>query len=689
MNNKIPNINKPLKICHGFPYKPEMTIPQKLAVVCHKLNEYKTKGFGGIVTNVSFNNYLIDSEEWQIFRCVLQTCREMGLRVWIYDEKGYPSGTAGGITLDGHLEWQAQAVAMDCVTVAANECVIIPLPKGHTCFMAAYAYKVDSIADINDESIYRTYDVKNTVDSISVANDSHSVLTVAYFCKKPMYEGTHAIHNVHESRRYIDVSNRDAVAAFIDNTYKPYEIYSKGCTEPEAFFTDEPSYMGAYINLGLFPESIKDEFDESMPMLPSVNWGTDVENRFSSMFGYDVIDNLTYLFTCKSDKAKKVRYDFYTIMSKLYEDSFFVQISDYCAGIGIPFSGHLLLEDDIRYHVPFEGNFFSLLRHMHIPGIDMLNGTPEKTRADAFTPKLVSSIAHTYNRPHVMSEISAHAQGGKVTMDEMLGCVITQYALGVDVFTSYFHEDALSVENYNVWNDTIGRIDNIIGAGKHIADIAVYYPIETMQANYIPVSDNYFNGFKEMPEMSACWFKLRDIYESLMNNQLDFDFLDTYVISRSEVNFSNEKYKTLLLPPCYVTDELEAAVTKLCNNGVAVYTLYDEMFAECLGKLENCGVTIFNDVNSLINSVRAVTSPVIKFADYTPDVLYLCRENDNGRSILLVNTSTNTIDITAIVYSMGNKVSVYNPRSDTVLGEYNSTNVEVMLNAYEAVVICT
>ena len=65
---------------------------------------------------------------------------------------------------------------------------------------------------------------------------------------------------------------------------------------------------------------------------------------------------------------------------------------------------------------------------------------PNAVLKDAFTPKLVSSIAHAYGRPHVMSEVSAHAQGGKVTPMQMYASMSLQYALGVDTFTSYYSE---------------------------------------------------------------------------------------------------------------------------------------------------------------------------------------------------------------------------------------------------------
>ncbi len=691
-----PNLTKPLKICHGFAYNSSMTIQQKMNIISVKLKEYAGLGYGGIVTNVSFNNYLNDDEEWQLFRFTLQSCREMSLRVWLYDEKAYPSGSAGGLTLAEHPEYQAQAIALKTITTCPGEKIEICFPKNHSFVEAAFSYQSDSPETITYSDVmnpYKIYPLKGTQNSISEINKSGRKITTVYFIRKNMYEGTHAIHNVAESRRYIDVSNKDAVRAFIDNTYKKYAHYIKDCGKIEAIFTDEPSYMGAYINAGHFPPSIHDEYDENMEFLPVVNWGADVENRFMSKFGYDIMSRLIYLFTGKSKHAKQTRLDFYELMSELYEESFFAQISDYCSQINISFSGHVLLEDDIRYHPVFEGNMFSLLRHMHIPGIDMLNGTPERTRADAFTPKLVSSIAHAYNRTHVMSEVSAHAQDGKVSHAQMLGTVTAQYALGVNVFTSYFSDNALPAEQYQEWNDTIGRIDKIMGGGKHITNIAVYYPIETIQANYIPFGEQISHELDRIPENKACWNSLRNIYDTLLNNQLDFDFLDSYCLSRAEISDTKfitaggEKFKVLIVPACYVTEKIEMILRRFHHAGIKVIVLHDESFNHEIDKMRECGAVITEDISLMTGMIKEYIDPDILLNAYTPELIYLFRENDHGKSILTVNTSDKSIHVRAAIKRITGNVILYDPQLNVTVGNANASAIDMDLGPYKSLMI--
>lgn len=57
---------------------------------------------------------------------------------------------------------------------------------------------------------------------MTVCNTGASPALLCAFADKRLYEGTHCVHNVAEARRYIDVTNPDAVRAFIANTYERY-----------------------------------------------------------------------------------------------------------------------------------------------------------------------------------------------------------------------------------------------------------------------------------------------------------------------------------------------------------------------------------------------------------------------------------------------------------------------------------
>lgn len=663
--------NLPLKIIHNFPYPAEATLDEKKAVVTNYLLDIRSRGFGGIVNNVCTRNYTLDPTEWQVFAFTADECERLGLRLWIYDEDGYPSGGAGGLTLAENPDFEATAVVMVKSALNPGETATIDLPRGHQHFLYAAAYPCDGdgILKPNENGSYSpvcTADCRYSTEAVTLQNPTDTPALALCFVRKRLYEGTHSVHNVYQSRRYIDVTNRDAVAAFLRNTYDQYKKHvpthmnaGAGRVIPqigqiEAVFTDEPSLMGCYINKGLYPSTIRDEYDTEMPLYPVLTYGRDVENAYASRYGRDLMPDLVHIFLGDTDVSKSIRYDYYTLLSGLYEEAFFSQISDWCARNKISFSGHLLLEDDIRLHTVFEGNFFSLMRHMHFPGIDMLQSIPSMLcHSDyAFTPKLVSSIARAYNRPHVMSEVSAHAQGGNVTHDQMYASLCAQYALGVDIFTYYYGERFMDPETYTRYNHALGRIDGIM-SGRTVADALLYYPIETFRMHHRP-SDAQYGTYTEAE--NACKRNLIAIQNTLLDNQIDFDYADYDVLSRMTIETDGTllspngyRYSALILPPM----EYTPAMANLLSDTAAWGNVIQ--------------ITPDTDVRAAIEEIPDhLTRRALTAETATHGVLRLVRDTKSGRACLLVNTNEESVTVSFTIAGMKSPV-LYDPFADEVL----------------------
>ena len=645
----IDNMHLPLKITHELVHDPNLDDAALKESVRRHLQYLADRGFGGVVTNVSWRNYATDPEEWRKMALAIDTACEMGMRVWLYDEKGYPSGGAGGLTVDADPDYEALGIAMMTCELAPGKSVTRELPRGHECFMFAATYPYAE-GKITDFSCLHAVFGKST-QPVTLENPSDAPALACFFLKKRLYEGTHAQHNVCDARRYIDVTNPDAVREFIRNTYKPCYDYTKhhladGDGKIEAMFTDEPSLMGCYINFGLYPPRAHDAYDDTLPLYPVVSFGRDVENQFSARYGYPLAPSLVYLFFGENDRAKQVRYDYYRLISDLYEQSYFAQLSNWCCAHGLPFSGHILLEDDIRHHTVFEGNFFSLLRHMHIPGIDMLHSIPMKVHNDAFTPKLVSSIAHAYGRPHVMSEVSAHAQGGNVTPMQMYASMSLQYALGVDIFTSYYSEQQAEPALYKQINEALGRAD-AIAKGRHQAGMMLYYPIETFQMHH-KGSDQPYGAY--CAEENACADGLRSLFYGLLDRQIDFDFTDCEYLEKCHMadGYLNTPtgylYSALLLPPMELCDRARAVLQKLADQGLTILSPQSNMFP-AISKYSFATVT--QNEAELFEKLPTHALPCFA-SQPTNGVVCKCTTGAGGKRYLFVNAreSEQTVQVT-------------------------------------------
>ncbi len=684
--------DRPLKIVHDFPYAKEAPVADKCAAVTQFLHALLDRGFGGVVSNVSTrNDYMKNPEEWQVTAHLAAECERLGLRLWIYDEQGYPSGAAAGMTLAENSDFEAVAVVMVTRDVAPGETVTIPLPHGHMHFLAAALYPLrgentvtvaphpslgvtPAPADMsplaaNEDGTYiplAVADCRHSTAPVVLTNPSDKPALACAFVQKRLYEGTHCVHNVFQCRRYIDVTNRDAVAAFLRNTYDRYaealpDRFRNGTGEIapalgqfEAFFTDEPSFMGCYINAGLYPTSVRDEYDEDIPLYPVLSYGRDVENAFRSRYAYDLLSEFVSIFLGDTPHAMAVRHDYYTLLSDLYEQSFFVQISDWCARHGTNFSGHLLLEDTILHHTIFEGNYFSLLRHMHYPGIDMLQSIPSTVRDYAFTPKLISSVARLYGRPHVMSEVSAHAQGGQVTHDQMYASLCAQYALGVDIFTYYYGEHFMDPDTYTRYNTALARVHAVM-AGHTVTDCLVYYPIETFRLHHRPSDAQY--GTYTAAE-TACGNELARITDILLDSQIDFDFIDADSLSRMTVTENGllsptgDRYTTLILPPMEYTQAMSTLLSSLAEH-INILAVTAESAAK-----EGC-ITPATLTDYLSRRAVTVDAPI-------HGLLRLVRDTVAGRACMLCNTNDKTVTVTLALDGLSAPV-LYDPMEDTLL----------------------
>lgn len=683
----------PLRITHeNFGYRPEMPFDEKVACIEARIQDLKDKGFAGLVTNVHGNNYLHDADEWRLMQEKVRICREKEMRMWLYDEKGYPSGGAWKETLNADPDYEARALVLTAKLLAPGETWEALLPKGHEKAVAAFGYPVRGDR-ITEEELAGEPLRYPAADRILFVNESRdrNLLAMAFY-EKHMFEGGHCHHNVCAARRYIDVSNRDAVREFIRNTYARYADCLKGSFaaylgDPsenavvEAIFTDEPSYMGVYLNAGLTPPVVDHPYDDTIPLYPMVNWGRDTANRFASVYGYRLEDHLPALFFGKGEAFCSVRRDYYQLMSDLYEQSFFAQLSDYCASVGLQFSGHILLEDELPLHVQFEGNYFRLLRHMHIPGIDMLQSVPEIIWKFAFTPLLVRSISSLYGRGHVMDEVSAHAQGGHVTVRQIYTSLMLQYAFGADVFTSYYGENDPVEEQRALWS----AVSFAERSTKDRDDgrVLLHYPIETMMRLRKPAHE-FEEAEDDCPDrIRACDRSMMTAMYTLLDRQVPFLFTDTDTVAIA----GKRAPKLFLIGSGILEDPLIARAEALAKQGCrVVYFCEGPEFAEEYRKIAGFAV-LAADRETLLAEIARSQENGLPTAGDTEGVAALWAEgavllvNADGRDKTLTVRTGTEIRRAVLVYD---RTPVALTGKGTTGGVWETT---LTLPAYEAVLL--
>jgi hypothetical protein len=365
---------RPLQIIHG----PDMYMKNPGTLegaegIGERLDLLRAMGVGGIVTNAGARQYLMNAKQWEILRIGIEEIRKRNMPLWLYDENGYPSGTAGGIVTRSNPELAAQGVACYTKTVKGPAAVRFDQPESCRSFVWA--------------GVFRD---KDTVEDLCAQVSPRGTLfwdapegewTVVYLARRYMYEGTHAAGNVHEFKQYINVLDPRATDAFIRVTHERYlrEMSAESWKSVRAIFTDEPSFMSSYV--GPIPAHLEGKIAtldkplfEDRP--PAVAWVEDLPERFEKRWGYDLRPRLWHLFFSDSPEACVTRQNYYELITERYADAYFGQIQDWCRAHGIAASGHVLGEENLLGHALFQGSLLAVLRRMDLPGVDMLESEP-------------------------------------------------------------------------------------------------------------------------------------------------------------------------------------------------------------------------------------------------------------------------------------------------------------------------
>lgn len=529
---------RPLQIVHGLPAAQATT---------EAMARLKELGLGGIVCNVSFDKYLVSETHWQTLVKAVEACRQVGLRVWLYDELGYPSGAAGGLVLDKMPQGEALALAYD--------------PSREDPFIL-----------------------------------------------RPSYEHTHASNNFCAARRYPNLIDREAVACFIQTTHEAYyqRLRPFFGTTIEAVFTDEPSLMA--VNIGPLPDAVRkkvrveDPLDPNVAPLPSVPWVADLPQLYRQRYGQDIIAVRRSLFEGDGDADRRVRGRFWALISELVAERYFGQIQRWAGGHCVASSGHSLWEETPLHHVPLEGNGLKVLSRMDIPGLDLLTSNPEAAiHTGWMTASLPASAALVSGARRVMTEVSdfSETMAGKppASVAEMCATAAWQAAFGVTEFTLYYNRSQRSQADYHAYGTFVGRLNALLREAQPAPRVLLYYPIMNVWTDYKPVAEKLILSSqpRRLQETVNAFMALG---QRLTRGQVSFALADHEILAAARVRdgrfgIAGRSFVSLVLPVgAELSAEAEKKVRRFQAGGGQVLRdmTAEKLSMESLADAHDCGL---------------------------------------------------------------------------------------------------
>ena len=321
---------------------------------------------------------------------------------------------------------------------------------------------------------YLTFQKKSSFDSSALAVYvlDGSILKQVWESRGPGAEYLHIYD--HTNASVVDILNKRVVADFIRETHEKYfEKFSgefgKGL---RGFFTDEPQYFRTQTAFS--------------PVLLE---------EYQAQYQEDLLERLGALFV-DCDGAYEFRYRYWSLMNRLYTESFAKQIYEWCERHGCQLTGHSVEESSLAAQMTCCAGVMPFYEYEHIPGIDWLG----RKIGTEICPRQASSVAQQLGKKFVMSETFATA-GWDVTPKELKWIAEWQYVNGVNLmchhlypysikgqrkrdYPAFFSKHNPWTKNLKEFNDYFTRLGFLLAESEEIAKVAVIHPMHSAYLTY-------------------------------------------------------------------------------------------------------------------------------------------------------------------------------------------------------------
>lgn len=533
------------------------------------------------------------------YRDILDCSKKLGTEVILYDDVDFPSGVLGGRMTKEFPQYTQKRLSKKEKDLTGPRKVREQVPTKDL-FMGTVAMNMDT-----RERIDLTDQVANGILTWNAPEGKWKIMSF------------YLEYNVDSRLDYMD---GEAIDQFISMTYEQY--YNRfsdffGKTIRRSFF-DDVGYLGN-----------------------SRYWNVALTELFESRYGKKATLYYPALWYNIGSETEAARVAFYGLRAELIGEGYPKKVGEWSTRHNLVSMGH----PPGNYEptaVDMYGDPFKYYRHVSVPLMDAIHGYPYGRPGF----KLISSAAEAFDRPNVAVEIYGNY------IAEMDSFMLYRAAMelmvrGANLFVPHgmwynpdivkippliAHYSKLLGPALHQYSDYMGRSVSLLQEGNRVADIALLYPIESLEGWYELNNPTRPTIGKDVPP-GTDYNRISDMLTGQIRR--DFTFVhpeelitDKYQIVNDELCLSasvtHQEYKLLIMPSSQI---LSVEALKKIN---AFYQAGGKILAT--GQLP-CKSAEFGMDNELANLIKEIFG--INPLEPMPDSQISVSNQQGGKAIFL------------------------------------------------------
>ena len=531
---------------------------------------------------------------WKELDIILDECRRRNMRIWILDDRHFPTGYANGLIEKKYPERRKEYINYNSLDVSGKSRKLT-IDVSDMLLPCTGWWELGRAADTGERERNRLLAIIAVkLAEGNVLFEETVDLTDAYDGKYAEFyvpNGNWRIMVFYKTRTdggdpaYINMLDRVSAHSQIEAVYEPHFVrYPDEFGKTIAgFFSDEPQ-------IGNISEIAFDaKLGRKRMPLP---WSHEMQEAFEEKYGREYKRVLPYLYfdTKEKNRGVQARYYYMDTVSELYKKNFSNVLGAWCEAHHVEYIGHVVEDNNLHSRLGMgAGHYFRAMSGQHMSGVDTIGnqivfGAPD-TERNALIPadggffhytlcKMGASCAHLdpKKKGRALCELfgaygwSFGVRDMKHVLDHVLVRGINRlvpHALSMAEYPDpdcppHFYAGGHNPE-FPAFAELMKygeRMCRLLSGGKHIATALVLYDAE---------GDWTGGGF--MPMQKVC--------RELVEHQIDFDIVSLDILTgldkyngrtdKDRIIVNGECFNCLIVP--YIEHAPETLVRFLRDSG--------------------------------------------------------------------------------------------------------------------------